>query len=144
MKLVIIITHQKNTEQLEEEFIKQKIQFTKMETMGGFLRKKNMTYYVGVEDKQVEEIVELTKKNCRGQEEIAETPWFVTGQPEEMVIPESQTKVKVGGATIFVLDVNEMIKIWVTRKKYLGSLSNLKHNSMHHRPTHFFINPLNN
>ncbi|NQV13100.1 MAG: cyclic-di-AMP receptor [Parcubacteria group bacterium] len=111
MKLLIIITHQKNTKQLEEEFIKQKIQFTKMETTGGFLRKKNYTYFVGIEDNKVESILQITKKTCRSQDEIAESPWFVEGQPGEVVIPEGQTKVKVGGATIFVTNTDKFVKI---------------------------------
>lgn len=108
MKLIIIITHQKNTKQLEEEFIKQKIQFTKMETMGGFLRKKNYTYLVGIEPSKVDNVVKITKQTCKSQEEIAESPWFVEGQPGDVVIPESQTKVKVGGATIFVVETDKI------------------------------------
>ncbi|MBU1178551.1 cyclic-di-AMP receptor [Patescibacteria group bacterium] len=111
MKLLIIITHQKNTKQLEEEFIKQKVQFTKMETMGGFLRKKNYTYLVGTEPKNVDKVTKITRRACHSQEEIAETPWFVEGQPGEVVIPESQTKVKVGGATIFVVETDKIEKI---------------------------------
>ena len=44
MKLVFIIAHKENSKKLEEELLKDKHPFTKLETTGGFLQKKNITY----------------------------------------------------------------------------------------------------
>jgi len=111
MKLVIIITHQENSKNLEEVLVKKKFQFTKLETIGGFLRKENITYLVGTEDKNTESVLEIVKKTCKSSEEIVESPWIIDGQLGEMVIPESQTKVKVGGATVFVVKTEKFVKI---------------------------------
>jgi len=111
MKLVIIITHQENSKNLEETLVKKKFQFTKLKTTGGFLRKENATYLVGAEDKNTKAVLEVVKKTCKSYEEILESPWIIDGQPGELVIPESQTKIKVGGATVFVVKAEEFVKI---------------------------------
>lgn len=111
MKLLIIITHQENSKNLEEALVKKKFQFTKLKTTGGFLRKENITYLVGAEDQDTKSVLEVVKRACKSYEEIMESPWITTGQPGEMVIPESQTKVKVGGATVFVVKAEEFVKV---------------------------------
>jgi uncharacterized protein YaaQ len=111
MKLVIIITHKENSKNLEEALVKEKFQFTKLETIGGFLRKKNITYLLGAKDNQVELVLKTIKKTCKTHEEIVGSPWFTTGQPGEVLIPNGQTKVKVGGATVFVVKTDKFIKV---------------------------------
>ena len=108
MKLVIIITHQDNAKNLEGTLVKNGFQFTKLETTGGFLRQENITYLVGAEDNKTKAVLEIVKKTCKSYEEIIESPWITTGQPEETVIPESQTKVK---ATVFVIKTEEFVKV---------------------------------
>ena len=111
MKLIFIIAHKENSKHLEESLLEKKYHFTKLETMGGFLQKKNVTYLMGVEDKNVDDLMEIIKKTCKTHEEVVGQPIFTAGQPGDMLIPDGQTKIKVGGATVFVIKAEKFIQI---------------------------------
>lgn len=111
MKLVIIITHKENSKRLEEKLVKKNFQFTKLETIGGFLGKRNITYLLGIEDQKVDFILEIIKKTCKTHEEVVGSPWFTTGQPGEVLIPNGRTKITVGGATVFVVKADKFAKV---------------------------------
>lgn len=111
MKLVFIVAHKRNSKKLEESLVAQKHHFTKLETTGGFLQKKNITYLMGVEDKRVDDVLKIVKKTCKTHEEVVGQPVFTAGQPGDMLIPDGQTKIKVGGATIFVVKAEKFVKI---------------------------------
>ncbi len=108
MKLVIGVINSDDANDLLSEITKASFQATKLATSGGFLKMGNVTVLVGVEDSQVDEVVEIFKNCCsRRKQMIAATPSFlgeglVTGAPVEVTI---------GGATLFIIDVDKMIKL---------------------------------
>ena len=63
MKLVIGIINSDDANDLLAEITKASFQATKLATSGGFLKMGNVTVLVGVEDEQVDEVVEIFKSS---------------------------------------------------------------------------------
>ena len=77
--------------------------------MGGFLRESNATVFVGVEDEEVEAVMQTIRENCTTrQQQITAIPAVM--EPGEFFLPYP-VEVEVGGATIFVLDVERFERV---------------------------------
>lgn len=109
MKLIIAIVHDEDVHPLLEDLTTHRFRVTKLATTGGFLRAGNTTLLVGVEDEQVDKVIEIIKDNCESREQIATPPTPVAGATG-VFIPYP-IEVKVGGATVFVVDVEKYIKL---------------------------------
>lgn len=110
MKLLIIITQKEDSKKLEQALIAKKFQLTRYDSFGGFLQKKNATYIIGVEDEKVSDILDLVKKNCKSKEEIVTPPVTQTLGLGEVVPQVGATKIIVGGAIIFIIACEKVIK----------------------------------
>ena len=75
---------------------------TRINTVGGFLRKGNSTILIGVEQEQLHRALLIVRDNCETR-----TEYFVPTAPGEVgePYPLDPIQVQVGGATVFVLDV---------------------------------------
>jgi len=108
---------------------------TKLASTGGFLKTGNTTLIIGVEKSKVDEALKIIANTCKTRKEytmassmIGETSSFI-GQPIEVscktrkeytmassMIGETSSfigqpiEVSVGGATVFVLDVDQFVK----------------------------------
>ena len=81
---------------------------TKLSTTGGFLMVGNTTLLIGTEDERIEELVAILKKYCSTHKKVvASTESFGRGLQRDGVAQ----KITVGGATYFVLNVDEMGKL---------------------------------
>ncbi|MGB9682657.1 MAG: cyclic-di-AMP receptor [bacterium] len=110
MKLILIITHSSDADLLISNLIEKGFSATKLASTGGFLREGNATILVGVEDESVEDVMNIIKSTCKSRERLmSPTP---PGMMESMggFIPYP-IKVQIGGATIFVLDVERFEKV---------------------------------
>jgi uncharacterized protein YaaQ len=81
---------------------------TRINTVGGFLRKGNATILVGVEKQQLHRALLIIRDNCETR-----TEYFVPTAPGEVgePYPLDPIQVQVGGATIFVLDVERFERL---------------------------------
>ncbi|SHH31158.1 Uncharacterized protein YaaQ [Anaerosphaera aminiphila DSM 21120] len=104
MKLVISIVQDVDADNLIEEITKADFRVTKMSSSGGFLKSGNTTLLIGVEDEGVDNVLAIIRNNCKEREitKVVQT----MNIPGQAIIPTPIT-VKVGGATAFVLDVEE-------------------------------------
>ncbi|MCB0046626.1 MAG: cyclic-di-AMP receptor [Caldilineaceae bacterium] len=75
---------------------------------GGFLRVGNTMIFAGVEDEKVEEVLTIIREGCPNRIQYV-TPLPPVMEPGEVHIPKPIEK-QVGGATIFVLDVEHFEK----------------------------------
>lgn len=108
MKLVIGIINSDDANDLLAEITKASFQATKLSTSGGFLKMGNVTVLVGVEDEKVDEVVEIFKSCCsRRTQMISTTPPYMG----EGFVSASPVQVTIGGATLFIIDVDKMIKL---------------------------------
>jgi uncharacterized protein YaaQ len=71
---------------------------SRMQSSGGFLRRRNVTLLIGLPEGREESAVKVLRSSCRQRVEFVSSPW----RDLPMLSP---TKVTVGGATIFVFEV---------------------------------------
>ncbi len=65
MKLMIIIVRDSDSEIVVQGLVQNDYRVTRMASTGGFLRRGYSTLLVGVEDEQVQPVVDLLKRTCR-------------------------------------------------------------------------------
>ena len=78
-----------------------KFQVTRLSTKGGFLRAGNTTIMTGVEDEKVEGALKIIEENSKARTQYATLPSSCGAMHGLILAP---IEVKVGGATVFVLD----------------------------------------
>lgn len=107
MKLIIAIINKEDSTEVSQALTKARYSVTKLATTGGFLMSGNITLIIGTEDEKVEGAVEIIKSHSQQRTEIVPaTATYGVG-----VATAFPLEVTVGGATIFVLDVEKHIKV---------------------------------
>lgn len=109
MKLIIAIVQDEDSAHLVSELMSGGFSVTKLATTGGFLRAGNTTLLVGVDDDKFDTCMETIKKVCKSRKQIATSP-VTMGGATGMYAPYP-IEVTVGGATVFVLSVDQFVKI---------------------------------
>lgn len=104
MKLVLAIVQDKDADTLAKEFIQNDVRATKLATSGGFLRAGNTTFIVGIEDDRVNEVLEIIKNSSHTREQYVSNMNMDAAGTSMLGKP---VQVTVGGATVFVLPVEE-------------------------------------
>lgn len=108
MKLIIAIVQDQDAAILMDELTDKEHRITKLSSTGGFLKAGNTTLLMGVEDSSVQEIMNIIERNCKTRE--ITTSLLTVSMPGDTYIPYP-LEVKVGGATVFILDVEDHIRI---------------------------------
>ena len=108
MKLIVAIVQDQDAQNVINELTEKEYRVTKLASTGGFLKAGNTTLLSGVENEQVDEVIEIIERNCKTRE--ITTSLLTVTMPGDTYIPYP-LEVKVGGATVFVLDVEQHIKI---------------------------------
>lgn len=109
MKLIIAIVQDEDSSRLIRSLMEEGYGATKLATTGGFLRSGNTTLLVGVEDDRFDGAMAVIEKICKSRKQIATSPSPMSGSTGVYV--PYPIEVVVGGATIFVLNVEKFIKI---------------------------------
>ena len=109
MKLVIAVVQDDDVEDLVEALVKEKIYSTKLASTGGFLREGNTTLLIGVEKEKVDLVISIIKDICKSRKQTFTTPIPPTGSAG-VYIPYP-IDVMVGGAIIFVVDIDRFEKV---------------------------------
>ncbi|MCF0110681.1 MAG: cyclic-di-AMP receptor [Erysipelotrichaceae bacterium] len=107
MKLLIAIVSNDDSHAVVSALTSARYSVTKLATTGGFLRAGNTTLLVGTEDEKVQECIDIIgKDSCRRTEMVPATASFDVGRYTSYPV-----EVQVGGATIFVLNVEQFVKL---------------------------------
>jgi uncharacterized protein YaaQ len=108
IKLVLTIVQEKDAGRLIDALTEEGFQATMLASTGGFLREGNSTILIGVEDAQVEAVLDTIQRCCHRREQ------FVSPMPPAVEPVDSYVtypvKVEVGGAIVFVLQVERMAR----------------------------------
>ncbi|HEY7269554.1 MAG TPA: cyclic-di-AMP receptor [Dehalococcoidia bacterium] len=84
--------------------VKRGLPATKIASSGGFLRRGSATILSGVEDNEVEPLLDLARQECRARKELVPIQNLpVLG---EVATANEPLEVRVGGATVFVMDID--------------------------------------
>ncbi len=108
MKLILAILHSEDGNKTLGALNDAGFSVTKLATTGGFLRAGNITLLVGTEEERVEEAISIFKERCHTRKHIMTTP--ISAGMAGMYTPQP-IEVEVGGATIFVVDVDRFEKV---------------------------------
>jgi uncharacterized protein YaaQ len=109
MKLIMAIVQDDDAADLIDVITDAGFRVTKLATTGGFLKSGNTTLMLGVEEDKVDEVLKVIEDTCKTREQIVTSPSPVAGSTG-IYVPYP-VEIEVGGATIFVVDVDKFIKI---------------------------------
>ena len=109
MKLVLSIVQDEDAEDLIEELNDAGYRVTKLATTGGFLKSGNTTLMIGIEEDKVKKVIEVIEDVCKRRKQVLATQTGI-GSETGIYMPYPM-EVEVGGATVFVIDVDQFIKI---------------------------------
>jgi uncharacterized protein YaaQ len=105
-KLLVAIVHQDDAGRLVEALRSADLRFTEVPSRGGFLRARNVMIFMGLDDEQMPEAMRLIEESC--QSRTMSVPVEMMGAMETSWLP---TEVTHGGATVFVMPMEEMRRI---------------------------------
>jgi len=108
MKLVVCIVQDQDSGSLIDDLTERDFRVTKLATTGGFLKAGNTTLLIGVDDAEVDPVIKLIDDNCKTRE--ITTSLLTVTMPGDSYMP-FPLEVKVGGATVFILDVEQHIRL---------------------------------
>jgi uncharacterized protein YaaQ len=106
IKLVISIVQTDDLDQLISALRDGGFSSTKISTTGGFLRQGNATLLVGTEEGNVPRVLETIKRTCHTRTHNMTLLPTVEAMGETYV--EEPVEVEVGGAVVFVLNVEAL------------------------------------
>ena len=107
MKLIFAIVSNDDSSAVSSALTKNGYSVTKLATTGGFLMAGNTTFISGVEDDQVDKVIDIISKQSSRR-----TPIVPSTSTMDMGMYSSfPVEVTVGGSTIFVLNVDRFEKV---------------------------------
>ncbi|MFL0247625.1 MULTISPECIES: cyclic-di-AMP receptor [Clostridium] len=109
MKLIIAIVQDDDAGELIDILTDTGFRVTKLATTGGFLKAGNTTLMIGVELEKVDEVLKVIEDVCKTRDQVITSPSPVAGSTGVYV--PYPIEVEVGGATVFVVDVDKFIKM---------------------------------
>ena len=107
MKLIVAIVGNDDHSAVLSGLTSENFQVTKLATTGGFLKDGNTTFLIGVEDNKVNRAIEIiTEYSSKRTQVVPSTSAIEVGMYTSFPL-----EITVGGATIFVLNVEHYEKV---------------------------------
>jgi len=106
MKLVLAIVNNDDSAVAASALTGAGFFVTRLSTTGGFLMVGNTTLLIGTEDESVEEVMEILHRHC-----VTRTQKSAASFGQSLNHGSLPKEVKVGGATVFVLNVEDVKKL---------------------------------
>ncbi|MCE5198127.1 MAG: cyclic-di-AMP receptor [Armatimonadota bacterium] len=109
MKLAIAIVHERDKQKVSDALLRAGHKFTVVASTGGFLRDGNTTFLIGAEEAAVDHVIQTIREACPSRDEyVNQPPPDGLSAGGAIVNP---VKVTVGGAIVFVVDVEQFIRV---------------------------------
>lgn len=106
MKLIFAIVNNDDAGSVSSALTKSGYSVTKLATTGGFLKVGNTTFLIGVDNDKVERVLEIVRKySSKRTQALPDMSAYSNG------FNPTPVEVTVGGATIFVTDVERFEKL---------------------------------
>ena len=107
MKLIMAIVSGEDSAKVARVLTKSGFSVTKLATTGGFLMSGNTTFIIGTDDEKVQDVMDIIGANSKTRKQMVPTSAsYGVGMFSSMPI-----EVQVGGATVFVLDLEKFVKL---------------------------------
>jgi uncharacterized protein YaaQ len=91
-KLVLAIVQDQDASRVVDALVQDNLGATRINTHGGFLKRGNATLLVGVDEEEVDRVIQIIDENCQARESAEEG-------------------VTVSAGTVFVLGVSEFLRL---------------------------------
>ncbi len=109
MKMIVAVITPEDAKTLLDRLTRRGYAATAINSTGGYGHSSNTTVFCGVEDDNVDEVLTILRESCPSRTQYV-TPLPPVMEPGEVHIPTPVEKY-MGGATIFVLDVERFEQI---------------------------------
>ena len=109
MKLIIAIVQDEDAPRLVSGLTAEGFSATRLATTGGFLRAGNTTLLIGVEEDKLQEALGVIERVCKSRTRMTASSTPLNG--DAGAIGTVPFEVTIGGATVFVLSVDQFIKL---------------------------------
>ena len=106
MKLILAIVNSEDANSVSKHLSESGFYTTKLATTGGFLKAKNTTFLIGVEDSRVQPAIKVIEKYAHRRTDSSSNMQYPAA-----VQYSHPVSVSAGGATVFVMDVEQFIKL---------------------------------
>ena len=107
MKLIFAIVQNDDSKRLVKALVQHNISVTRISTTGGFLHGGNTTLMIGVEKDKLQTALDVIKEHSSRRKEYMVMPSSLPGYMDSSPTP---VQVALGGATVFVVDVEANYK----------------------------------
>ncbi len=107
MKLLFAIVQDEDEKPLVRALIEHEFSVTRISSSGGFLRSGNATLMIGVETAKLQQALDIIKTESHRRKSFVSSPLTPSHAADSMPLP---MQVNVGGATVFLIDVEQFYK----------------------------------
>jgi len=90
MKLIVAVVQNEDADNVIDALLENDFRATRLASTGGFLRRGNTTVMIGVQDHQIEQVLDLIRHEARARAQKEQTG-----------------EVQTAAATVFVLDLED-------------------------------------
>jgi len=92
MKLIIAVVQNDDADAVVDALLENDFRATRLASTGGFLRRGNTTVMIGVQDEQVDHVLDLIRQEARSRSQQQDA---------------NKSEIQTAAATVFVLDLEE-------------------------------------
>ena len=110
MQLLVVIAQDEDADLLSQRLNAVCLRATKIDTVGGFLARGNVTLLLGVEDDRVEDVFGVIRTTCRARRRFV-NPLLSAADGLSITVPGPiiPMEVEIGGAVVFSLPVRRFV-----------------------------------
>ena len=110
MKLVFAVVNGDDSPAVSKSLSNNGFRATKLASSGSFLSSGNTTFLICVEEDQVDAVIDIVNRKCHHRKEfVPSTPTY--GAPYSGQVPTMPQEIPVGGATVFVTNIERFEKL---------------------------------
>ena len=108
MKLILAIINRDDSRAVTTNLTKKGFSSTCLATTGGFLMAGNVTVMVGVDEEKVQAVIDVIQEHSHARKQMIPATAAEMGYG---YYPSMPVEVTVGGATIFVVDIERFERV---------------------------------
>lgn len=110
MKLIFAVVNGDDSAAVSKALAKNGFRATKLASSGSFLSSGNTTFLICVEEADVDTVISVVEQKCHHRKQfVPSTPTY--GSPLTGQMPSMPLEVPVGGATVFVTNIERFEKL---------------------------------
>ena len=107
MKLIIAVVNKSDTKEIVKSLLKGGFSVTKMSSTGGFLKVGTNTLLIGTHSERADQAIAIIRNTCKQHK--YDTSKVI--RDFRSAIENDNKEIVVGGATVFVVETEKIIKI---------------------------------